>query len=491
MSRGHVFRAPLAAAAAGVVALAGLTACAQNTEITVDGLPVTNAESYIHQVDGLWHSHLRSGPALPTTAEDSACYFLMYDNVALNSIVCGPVHWLGDEETTWDYYPLETVLSTDGRSLEAVARGRFMGDYPMSEADDLFRPDNARPNLDATLAEPAAPVTDESVLYVDGLPEERRITASFQFPGDSYLAMDPVGELAADGSSGGVPDDDEVRSFWLTRAVWSSHVGQGADVVAAPEGSQFLTLTSSGHVMPSYPVITGVEPMAPVSATTHFVIDGAHIPATEWDGRGSWVVPDGEPSEARLVTTLRGAPVSIDLLTGEADPQTRLIFEGYHASEVSPAFGTSGRVDGRYRPDASLSGIPVTSSGEEQHTAILSPYLPQLGLPPAGELWLVAGVNVDFSLTDTEEDLPVNTGDITLTASLVGSGRMVRLVELSPPSGSTSRQAIAVTTVPQDTVSAQLTITGKLSGWTVTHEEHGTLTIPDATVPVTADLSFE
>lgn len=475
-----------AASALGALSLAAVAGCSNSTEITVDGLPVTNAETYIRQVDGLWQSHLGSQSVRPSTDPDSRCFFLVYDNVALNSIVCGPVFWLGDLETTWDYYPLETVLSGDGRTLQAVARGTFMRDYPMSEADDLFRFDDASPDLSAALEEPAAPQAEGPVVHGLGFPEARRVTSEFTFPEPVAFRTDPRDETAIATAD----PADPTQCVTVTRAIWSSHAGQGADVIAAPEGRQFLTLDSVPECPESpYPMITNVDPAAAILASTQLSIDGREVAAPGWDGTGSYLVPAGEPAGATVNSTLHGVPVSLDLLTGGADTLTAAFADGPRTGLVMPGRSTEEAIEERWDLTATATGAEFTDPEEYPGQAILSPYLPQFGPAPDGEEWLVVGISASYALMDGEENLAVTRGGVQLSAAITGSGRMVRLVEQVGPSPEPgSRWVTAITTVPAGAESAELVLTAQLSGWTAAGEE--TIAIPTVTTSTPVQLTF-
>nr|NLD41150.1 hypothetical protein [Actinomycetales bacterium] len=515
----------LAVSVAAIAALsaAGLTACVRETEITVDGLPVTNAASHIRQVDGLWRSHLTSQPVTPATTEDSACFYLMYDNVALNSIVCGPVFWLGDSTTSWDYYPLETVLSADGRSLQAVARRNFMRDYPMSAADALFRPDNALPNLAAELTEPAAPVASEPVLHLDGLPEDRRVTADLTFespvhfhtssvqtedgaddhpsaaPGATPAAGDGTETegAAADGADGdvvgsdptaGPPPEATAECTTLRRVIWSSHVGEGAEVIAAPEGHQFVTIVSTpGCAVEDLLLIDGAEPALEDELGPRLVVDGTEVPAPGWAERGSFVVPGESPEEALLTSTLFGTEVYVDLLTGATDPVTESLTETMLESPIPDASGSTTGIEGRWDVGAAATGRPFQNPGGDAE-AVLARFLPQFGLPPEGERWLVVGLTLTFDLRDSENP-STSPGEVRLSANLEDSGRMVRLIDAPGGEDPRVRRVTAIVSVPESTRQGRLTVEGTLVGWS-TAGAGGTSEAPDAVGSVAVDLTF-
>ncbi|HZK06152.1 MAG TPA: hypothetical protein VFC82_09970 [Actinomycetaceae bacterium] len=452
-----------AAALLLAAAAAGLGACAPQRVITVDGLPIMNAGEHLDAVEELWRDFLIDQYTLPATHDDSGCFFLMYDDVALNSIVCGPVFWLGDEGPTWDYYPLETDMNSNGRTLVAVTRGRFAHDYPMSSADELHRPDRAVPNDGATLTEPDAPVVDGPFIDTGTLPEERRVTEESDFPQRIVLHTDPP-----------TNEDETGRCVTLHRAIWSTHVGRGADVLAPPEGHQFLTLDARrGCDTGNLPMIDGAPEPDWQVAGTRFVLDGVEIPAEGWETTGSLVVPaapEGGYSSALLISTLVGQQVSVDLLSGEPDPLTASLNSGVLDGEIADAAAAPVAFFEGWQLGESLTGrVFGTRPADRGAEVSLAGFLPQFGAPPEGYRWLVAGLTATFTLTDTLGGAPAGNGDAEFTAAVTpddGLERPAIVVPSAEPEGSQPQRHITVVVaVPEDTTMAALTVTGVLSGW--------------------------
>lgn len=453
----------------------------------MDGLPVTNASEYILEVDKVWEAHVRRAPVTPATEPDSRCFFLMYDNVALNSVVCGPVFWLGNTAPTWDYCPLETVMSTDGRSLTAQPCSRFSADYPMSSADDLYRPDLLSPGDGATLAEPAAPVTDAAVV-LSGLPDSHRITADLTLDKPLVFYTDPP-TLPSSEDSKELPVEQCVT---ISRIIWSTHAGSGASAVAPPPGHQFLTLDvrpgcSTGPLV----MVEGEDEVSWRLARTRFMIGTDTIRVPDWTGVGSYVVPAGVPEVAFLRSSLFGQPVNINLLTGEADSLTVGLNEGVVRGQVKNGAAVPTSPATGWWVNAGSAGRPFDARSANGPDAALVTFLPQFGAPPEGQRWLVVGISLDSRLTSTMQEQRAAGGTAVVTAvARVNREEIEAMVveQLDNAAAHLQRDLTIVVPVPWDTAGAELILTETLSGW---RDLDGLgVEIPASSVTITSRVTF-
>lgn len=446
----------------------------------MDGLPLTNAADYVEKIDELWNVHLSLDETPPSRSEDSQCFFLMYSNVALNSMVCGPIFRLGDEAPTWDYYPLETLLSQDGRSLQAVPRGNFAPDYPMSAADSLHRPDHARPSDGTALSEPPAPVTDDPVVFAQDMPEDRHVIHETPREGPVAFTTDPL------------TLEENSRCITIHRIVWSTVTGRGAATVAAPPGTRFLTLeTTPDCDAASLPSIGGATPPEPALAATRLIVDGVTIAVPEWDGTGSYVVPvraaeKAAPTHAQLVSSYRGAEVSINLLTGQSDPITRALNEGTPQGTVSGATTTLGEVPQPWQ----LSGVlteRAVANDLASVPALLLPHIPSLGPAGAGQVWLVVGLNLWTPLSGANGRVATGGTIETSAVVTVGGQQVPAQIITVPPTEPFSRQVAIAALVPDTTRNAEVGLQQTLRDW----RDRSGAPLAEATVTFTAIVAFE
>lgn len=309
-------------AAAGLFAAAmTLAACTDPGAIEMDGLPISNLDQHVTDVDALWQEHRATNPLPSTVTENSECFYLLYENVVLNSMLCGPVYWLGDPNPTWDYYPLSTLLSPDGLSLTAIIRGDFAHDYPISSADTLYRPDGDRPANSDDLEEPAAPVASTSAVALDDLPPDFRITRDLTITNPPVIATG-----WADGAG------SHIECSRVGRLVWTDHIGSGEHTMAPPEGSQFLILIPETSCdLPAIstpdaaanPPADGAQAGTATPPTWTITIEGQSFDASGWCDLTAYVVPSDEADSIRLSSSLFDQTVWVDLITGEMDSYTQ------------------------------------------------------------------------------------------------------------------------------------------------------------------------
>lgn len=450
-----------ALAVLAALSLALLAACASEGDLRVDGLPIDNAQEFIDEVDSQWAAALEAADSRWNIDDSSRCYFLVYDNVALNSIVCGPIFWLGDQSPTWDYYPLMTRLSEDGSSFHAVAEGDFHRDYPMSDADDLRRPDELQPVPGVALSEPAAPVTDEEILYPDSLPDAWRIQRDITYP-------EPVTLVAGPLDSTGTP----ATCLRLSRAIWSTHLGTGPEVVAPPSGQTFLTLVPADDPCPplQFPIVAGGPEVPAEDDAPEITIDGTTIEGGDWTRMAAYLSPAGTIHTAEVTATLAGTEVSADLLTGAVDPVTEAFADQDTAAGVSGSERPGTVVEDPWSLSSAVAPRPLTAD-EGAPAAGLYGWLPQFGQAPDGQRWIIVGLTATASLTESVSGTVAQGGTMTVGAALQLDDEEVEAdvyVDEAQSNGPLTRAITIVGLVPDDTTAATVQLALTLDGWTST-----------------------
>jgi hypothetical protein len=142
-----------AAVIAGTSLLAAtlLTGCAGEKH-TYSGLEVSKLDKTIEALDASWSQHRANGIA--ATVEDSSRCFVQTstDGVLADKALCGPVHYLGDDETVWESVGLQP--GPDGKDKITLAGGNsFDKDKPNANTV-LYRTDGKKASENTSLAEP-------------------------------------------------------------------------------------------------------------------------------------------------------------------------------------------------------------------------------------------------------------------------------------------------------------------------------------------------
>lgn len=123
-------------------------------KLTWQGQKLVRPEDTVTALELKWRETLRDVRSV-NVDEKSRCYLQKADKVVADTAICGPVHFLGDDEQTWMTAPLRGVVSDGGISL--------MPDGPLGKGKELdnvdfYRPDGKKVDPNLRIPEPAAPV---------------------------------------------------------------------------------------------------------------------------------------------------------------------------------------------------------------------------------------------------------------------------------------------------------------------------------------------
>lgn len=266
----------------GAVSILGLTGCG-GPQLVFNGQELSDVEQSLEEIDTLWKQSLADG-VKANVADDSRCYLQVSEDTVAETAVCGPVHYLGDEETTWDGAMLETVPADDADkyNLKQMPIG-FMAGQQVQANTELYRPDGEELPAEVALEEPEAPVAESDTpfwLPVGQAPVQAESSSSK--PG---ILKSPIGTVS------------------VISTEISDRVGDASNRQQAPEGTQFLTINFSE--------LKGFSPSSDKSALAVVAGDETY-PIQTVEGM-SVVLPVADAESAKLRLTHDGLDQDLSL----------------------------------------------------------------------------------------------------------------------------------------------------------------------------------
>ena len=270
-----------AASIAGLVSIIGLTGCG-GPQLVYQGQELSDVDKSLQELDAAWRQAITDGMKANVT-DDSRCYLQISEDTVAETAVCGPVHYLGDDETTWDGAQWSPTADGNKHTLQHLPI--FEPDRELQANTELYRPDDKEPPAVLALDEPDAPVAEKDTpfwLPAAQAPEQTESTAK---PG---TLKSPAGNVSV-----------------VSTAV-SDRVGDATSRQQAPEGTQFLTINFSE--------LTGFKPSSDVSAMA-VVVEDKTYPIETAEGKSVVVPVAGDPEKALLRLTYDGLGQDLALST--------------------------------------------------------------------------------------------------------------------------------------------------------------------------------
>lgn len=265
-----------AASVAGLVSIIGLTGCG-GPQLVYQGQELSDVEKSLEGIDAAWKQAITDG-VKANVSDDSRCYLQISEETVAETAVCGPVHYLGDDETTWDGAQLESVADEDKITLRHLSI--FTPGQQLQANTELYRPDDKEPPAELALAEPDAPVAEKDTPF--WLPVAQAPVGSGSTttnPGKPGILKSPIGEVA------------------VVSTELAERVGDAKNRQQAPEGTQFLTINFS--------TLTGFKPSSDLSKMAVVVGDKTY-PIETAEGKSVVIPVAGDPEKALLRLTYDG-----------------------------------------------------------------------------------------------------------------------------------------------------------------------------------------
>ena len=270
-----------AAATAGLISIVGLTGCG-GPPLVYNGQELSDVGASLEEIDAAWKQSVTNG-VKANLSDDSRCYLQVSGETVAGTAVCGPVHYLGDDETTWDGAQWESVA--DGKDKYTLKPASTFSPGQQLQANaELYRPDDKKPPAEADLAEPDAPVAEEDEPF--WLPVGQAPVQAESSTAKPGILKSPLGKVS------------------VVSTEISERIGGAANRQQAPENTRFLTIHFSE--------LSGFKPSSDVSAMA-VVVGGKAYPIQTADGQSVVIPVAGEAEEALLRLTYDGLDQDLSL----------------------------------------------------------------------------------------------------------------------------------------------------------------------------------
>lgn len=257
--------------------------------LTLGEAEVKVSKAFISDLESAWDAHRETQPASNLGA-DAGCFVGAVNGEMTGAAFCGPVRYLGEDETGWDEI-LVDVVDNDGKA-EPEPRGTYTVG-PLEQDMELVRHDNRSPVRDLEVSEPDAPNTARPLVV---------------FSTDENLPTDPK-ELAVELPQG---------LLNVTAASTRERAGGATDRTAAPEGFRIASVSFDAVDLDRVPE-NG-------SAELSFQVDGKAYPFDDRRDGGTVSIAVPEGSEVFFGVTFDGVTqfVSVPDLTLDAGDASAL-----------------------------------------------------------------------------------------------------------------------------------------------------------------------
>ncbi len=263
-----------ATAIAGFISIAGLTGCG-GPPLVYNGQEISDAGASLDEIDAAWKQSVANG-VKANVSDESRCYLQVSEDTVAEAAVCGPIHYLGDDETTWDGAQWESV--SDGKDKYSLKHlSIFSSDQQLQANTELYRPDDKKPPAEADLAEPDAPVAEKDKPF--WLPTGHAPVQAESAAAKAGILKSPLGKVS------------------VVSTETSDRVGGAADRQQAPEGTRFLTINFSE--------LAGFKPSSDVSAMA-VVVEDKTYPIETAEGQSAVIPVAGDTENALLRLTYDG-----------------------------------------------------------------------------------------------------------------------------------------------------------------------------------------
>lgn len=300
------------------------------------GKSLHEVEESLATMTETWRSDMTSGEVEVTIPEDAACYLQVADDELVGEdVLCGPLAFMGAEETQWVAAPLSAMTQKDGSVrlvLEEVPGWDFGTPNPNAVPTAA---DGSPADLDQEVEPPAAPPAEVGEV----IPLE---------PADLEAASAPYDLVTVD------------ATYTITTLGVLSQVGPVTSPVGAPEGGSLITVGVSRQGHQNVPTSPTSKAVLRVGGTEIDVPEETSAIAVEGDGSDAVIAVDydGNVQEYSLATgeLVSGRPYSAREFVPVNAPTKELIGNESDGESVSYQFQLAGGTtswteDGGWAPE--------------------------------------------------------------------------------------------------------------------------------------------
>lgn len=310
-------------AAGAVVTALCVTGCSGPIEkLTYQGTPVEDAADSLATMTERWRSLMTSEDVEVSIPEDAQCYLQVAEEEMVGEeLLCGPLAFMGAEETQWTVAPLGTMQTKDG------------GVRLVLEEDTLFDFGTANPN--------AVPLDAEG--------EEADLDQEVQAPSAPLAEMGDViplqtEEIEAAGEPYELVTVDATYTITTMGAV--QQVGPPTAPTGAPEGGSLVTVGVHRQAHDGVPTSPTSAAVLTVGGTEHKIPEQTSAIAVEGDGSDAVVAVDydGNVQEYSLASgeLVSGRPFAVEQFAAVNAPESELIGDESNGASTSYRFQLSG-----------------------------------------------------------------------------------------------------------------------------------------------------
>lgn len=268
---------------AGKAAIAGSSAIAAlllsscgGPALTMDGSEVKVDKSFVSGLETAWETHRQTQPA-SNTGDDAGCFVGAANGEMTGLAFCGPVHYLGDDETRWDEIRVD-VVSTDGDAA-IEQRGTFTAGS-LDQDSELVRHDDRTAPREQDVPEPEAPNTAKPLTV---------FATEEVLPADT----DPLVVALPEGTMS------------VTAAAVRERAGSSVDRTGAPGGFRIASVSFDAENLDAYPE-RGVAELS-------FQVDGTDYPVADTREGGTVSIAVPEDSKVSFAATFDGVTQSVNI----------------------------------------------------------------------------------------------------------------------------------------------------------------------------------
>lgn len=326
-----------------VLATTLLTGCA-GPKVTLNGSEVSNLDKALESADNLWAQKRASGTA-SNVDKDSRCYAQTSDGVLANQAICGPIHYLGQDDQVWETMDWEPA--GDGKDkVQLTAVSSFSTGTPAPNAA-LYRPDGKKSPDGLVVPEPDTKAAD---------PAQAIWSSNYSSNEKQTTVRTPDGTID------------------LSKLKISDRVGNESNRLKAGEGNKFASLEISMTT-------NSVGNPEAVLTELAFTSGGKSYPVGKAKSGGLAMALPGDGKDVSLTVTYDGLTQTVSLPDGKLESKATAYYNGISQSAAGPdleSFMVGNRDSGtsvKFQPEGVM--------------AELTAYEPKAGWAPEGKAWLV------------------------------------------------------------------------------------------------------
>lgn len=340
-------------AGSSLLAATLLTGCAGEKH-TFSGLEVSKLDKTIESLDASWSQHRANGIA--ATVDDSSRCFVQTgtDGVLADKALCGPVRYLGDDETVWESVGLQP--GPDGKDKVTLSAGSSFSKNKPNANTVLYRTDGKKAADNASLTEPDTKAAEAEKALWD-------VANGFTGSGDnkSVSVVTPDGTVTVSGLA------------------LSDRVGAASDRLKAGDGRKFATANISPQFMQASSWFSEAKP---AKTSLAFVAGGKTYPiGAAKSGTVSMSVP-GDGTDVALAVVYGDFQQTVTLSDAKLHTTATALYDGID-SELNGIKAPASEKKGAY----SQPGLYSEMSADGL-SATRTAYDTEAGWAPEGKAWL-------------------------------------------------------------------------------------------------------